>query len=164
MLYCHVAPCIWINVQTMATPEAHATIWHLCPCVPTICMHVHVHDLPPMIPVKSPTMSCLSPWFHAYNSRGSMPLHVYIMDHEVVSQGRVNYVIGCWTCPGTTLVYTNEKIPEYPWSSRSPKDIFKAYIIHRKAQGEPTVSYRWIGWVWEITGWSLRLHENFQSF
>jgi hypothetical protein len=25
------------------------------------------------------------------------------------------------------------------------------------------ISYRWIGWVWEITGWSSRLQENYIS-
>ena len=33
-------------------------------------------------------------------------------------------------------------------------------IIWSRARGEPAVSYRWIGWVWEITGWSSRLQEN----
>ena len=27
--------------------------------------------------------------------------------------------------------------------------------------GEPTASYRWTGGVWEITGWSSRLQENY---
>jgi len=27
-------------------------------------------------------------------------------------------------------------------------------------RGEPAVSYRWTGWVWEITGWSSRLQED----
>ena len=31
-------------------------------------------------------------------------------------------------------------------------------------RGEPAVSYKWTGWVWDITGWSSRLHENYQSF
>ena len=31
-------------------------------------------------------------------------------------------------------------------------------------RGEPAVSYRWSGWVWEITGWSWRLQENYRSF
>ena len=31
-------------------------------------------------------------------------------------------------------------------------------------QGEPTVSYKWTGWVWEITGWRSRLQENYRSF
>ena len=31
-------------------------------------------------------------------------------------------------------------------------------------QGEPAVSYRWTGWVWEITGWSSRLQKNYRSF
>ena len=30
--------------------------------------------------------------------------------------------------------------------------------------GEPEVSYRWTGWVWEITSWSLRLQANYRSF
>ena len=31
-------------------------------------------------------------------------------------------------------------------------------------RGEPALSYRWAGWVWEITGWSSRLQENYRSF
>ena len=30
--------------------------------------------------------------------------------------------------------------------------------------GEPAVSYKWTGWVWEITGWCWRLQENYWSF
>ena len=30
--------------------------------------------------------------------------------------------------------------------------------------GEPAVSYKWTGWVWEIFGWSSRLQENYWSF
>ena len=36
-----------------------------------------------------------------------------------VSQGSVEYVIGCWTCPRTTSVYTKGKKSEWPWSLRS---------------------------------------------
>ena len=31
-------------------------------------------------------------------------------------------------------------------------------------RGEPAVSDTWTGWVWEITGWSSRLQENYCSF
>jgi hypothetical protein len=31
-------------------------------------------------------------------------------------------------------------------------------------RGPPAVSYKWAGWVWEITGWSLWLQENYRSF
>ena len=31
-------------------------------------------------------------------------------------------------------------------------------------RGEPVVSYKWTGWVWELTGWSSRLQENYRSF
>ena len=32
-------------------------------------------------------------------------------------------------------------------------------------RGEPAVSYRWIGWVWGITGWSSRLlQETYRSY
>ena len=30
--------------------------------------------------------------------------------------------------------------------------------------GSTGVSYRWTGWLWEITGWSSRLQENYRSF
>ena len=29
---------------------------------------------------------------------------------------------------------------------------------------EPAVSYRWTGWIWELTSWSLRLQEDCRSF
>ena len=48
---------------------------------------------------------------------------VYTMDHESF-EGPVKCVIGRWTRHGTTSVYTKEKMLEWPWSSRSPKDIF----------------------------------------
>ena len=35
---------------------------------------------------------------------------------------------------------------------------------HTNEQGEPTISYRWTGWVWEITSWSSRLQENYPRF
>ena len=37
-------------------------------------------------------------------------------------------------------------------------------IIPNNDRGEPAVSYKWTGWVWEITGWSSRLQENYRSF
>ena len=40
-------------------------------------------------------------------------------------------------------------------------------IIHYEIYdwGEPAVSYKWTGWVWEITGWSSRLlQENYRPF
>jgi hypothetical protein len=30
-------------------------------------------------------------------------------------------------------------------------------------RGEPAVSYRWTGWVWEISSWCSRLQENYRS-
>ena len=32
------------------------------------------------------------------------------------------------------------------------------------SRGEPAVSYKWTGWVWEITSWSSRLQENYRPF
>ena len=38
-------------------------------------------------------------------------------------------------------------------------------ILYITARKEPVVSYRWTGWVWEITGWiSSRLQEDYPSF
>ena len=37
-------------------------------------------------------------------------------------------------------------------------------VVCDNDRGEPVVSYRWTGWVWEITGWSSRLQENYPSF
>ena len=37
------------------------------------------------------------------------------------SQGLVKYVIGCWTCPKTTSIYTKEKVVKM--NMESPKDM-----------------------------------------
>ena len=31
-------------------------------------------------------------------------------------------------------------------------------------RGEPAIRHKWTGWVWEITGWSSKLQENYRSF
>ena len=54
---------------------------------------------------------------------------VYTMDHEVV-QSLVKFVIGYWTRPVTTSVYTKEKTSEWPCSWGPQKTYFKVYIIH----------------------------------
>ena len=49
------------------------------------------------------------------------------------------------------------------WSG--PKvDWVRSKVHGGNDQGEPAVSYRWTGWVGEITGWSSRLQENYRSF
>ena len=41
--------------------------------------------------------------------------------------------------------------------------IFNALGNRDKDRGEPTASYKWTTWVWEITGWSSsRLQENYR--
>ena len=48
-----------------------------------------------------------------------------------LSQGPVKFVIGCWTRPKTSLVYTKEKNCQSDYGVRGPqKTYFKAYIIH----------------------------------
>jgi hypothetical protein len=49
---------------------------------------------------------------------------VYTMQ---LSRSPVKFVIGCWARPmTTTLVYTKgNKMSKWPWSSRSPQDIFE---------------------------------------
>ena len=42
--------------------------------------------------------------------------------------GDVRVLIGCWTRPGITSVYTNERMIKWPWMSRSPKYIFQGII------------------------------------
>ena len=55
---------------------------------------------------------------------------VYILDHEVVPRP-CKFVIGCWTCPGTTSVYTKGKKCQSDYDVRGPqKTCLKAYIIH----------------------------------
>ena len=50
------------------------------------------------------------------------------------SQGPVKSTIGCWTRPGTTTVYTKEKMSKLPWSLilGPQKAYFKAYIFHQQ--------------------------------
>jgi hypothetical protein len=36
--------------------------------------------------------------------------------------------------------------------------------LHTIERGELTTKYGWIGWVWEIIGWSLKLQEDYRSF
>ena len=47
------------------------------------------------------------------------------MGHEVIPRPCKIYVISYWTCLGIILIYTKGKMSEWPWSSRSPKDIFQ---------------------------------------
>ena len=44
--------------------------------------------------------------------------------------------------------------------AESPEEVGCGAMI---GELEPAVSYRWIGWVWEITGWSSSLQENYRS-
>ena len=39
----------------------------------------------------------------------------------------------------------------------------KAMFLQAYDRGEPAISYKWTGWVWEITGWSSKLQENYWS-
>ena len=48
--------------------------------------------------------------------------------------------------------------------SQSPFSCTFIQIPTTYDQGELAVSYRWTGWVWEKTGWSSRLQENYRSF
>jgi hypothetical protein len=47
-------------------------------------------------------------------------------------------------------------------TSQPPTRPKETYMIYDRE--EPAVSYRWTGWVWEITGWRSRLQENYWSF
>jgi len=46
-----------------------------------------------------------------------------------LSHGDVKALIGCWTHPGTTSVYTMERMAKEPWRSRSSKYNFQGLII-----------------------------------
>ena len=51
------------------------------------------------------------------------------------SQGLVKYVIGCWTRPESTSVYTKGKMSDRLWSSRSPKrQILRPTLSTNKVQ------------------------------
>ena len=49
-----------------------------------------------------------------------------------------------------------------PQESRAWKVSSEMFLIYD--WGEPAVSYRWTGWVWEITSWSSRLQGKYWSF
>ena len=55
-----------------------------------------------------------------------------------------------------------------PRGSASPRSgrIFFGYFCSFwcNGRGEPAVSYKWTGWIWEITSWSSRPLENFRGF
>ena len=42
-------------------------------------------------------------------------------------------------------------------------DLFYFHPPPQKKQ-RMAVSYRWIGWVWDVTGWSSRLQDSYQEF
>ena len=47
--------------------------------------------------------------------------------------------------------------------ARVPNSCEASMLLWSWARREPAVSYRWTGWVSEITGWSSRLEENYRS-
>ena len=69
-----------------------------------------------------------------------------------------------WACP--TSCRNREKNKNKIQALPSRTCVFYVRFTPRRYdRGEPAVSYRWTGWVWEITtGWSSRLRENYLSF
>ena len=60
------------------------------------------------------------------------------------SQGHVIYVIGCWTHPGTTMVYTKTKKCQSVHGKKGlTKTCFKASIIHRHGPTGFAVVHAW---------------------
>jgi hypothetical protein len=48
--------------------------------------------------------------------------------------------------------------------SPSPHLICQSRVcVHNNERDEPTAGYRWIGWVWEISGSNSKLEKNFWS-
>ncbi len=62
-----------------------------------------------------------------------------------------------WTCIRLDL----ESLGSWPTLYAQKLTYWCALSCHGGANvwGEPAVSCRWTGWVWEITGWSWRLQE-----
>ena len=50
------------------------------------------------------------------------------------------------------------------WYRRTRGHCVQDGLVMINDRGKPAVSYRWTGWVWEITGWSSRLQGNHRSF
>ena len=76
-----------------------------------------------------------------------------------------------WPAPLTLLRNMRQRTSKYGYQSRY--DLAK--IVESSSNKsipphpnydwrEPAVSCRWTSWVWEITGWSSRLQENYRSF
>ena len=49
------------------------------------------------------------------------------------------------------------------WKNLSFTIVHETKVVPYNEQGEPTASYKWTGRVWEITGWSSKLQENYPS-
>jgi hypothetical protein len=82
------------------------------------------------------------------HSQGQFTLWTMNLD-----QGFVRQLIGCWSCPGTTSVYTKKKLAEVPWRSRSPKYNFlglttaltwsNGFFVERGKRGGPVGEGPW---------------------
>ena len=65
------------------------------------------------------------------------------------------------------IIYVFKILPDH-WSVTFINILFGRLPTTQAEQcndrGEPAVSYKWIGWDWKLTGWSLWLQENYRSF
>ena len=69
------------------------------------------------------------------------------------SSVRLNPIMCCWANSGKLLTL------HCLWSSVTDLKVLPSYD-----RWEPVVNYRWTSWVWDISGWSSRLQENYPSF
>ena len=95
-----------------------------------------------------------------------MPTHSMICAHPCYS----NCAHVCKNC-NITITITNNIAPmptQNPWAwvgiGMGTQCRAMLYIPQPTDRGEPAVSYKWNGWVWEITGLSSRLQDNYQAF
>ena len=70
----------------------------------------------------------------------------------------------CGRCGWTWLVQNPDWPVLFPKNANVTNFQINDPIIYIYVLEELTVSYRWTGWVGEITGWTWRLQENYQSF
>ena len=116
--HCHFIFRIWRNHQRCVKGRQFlpSHIWQ----------HATIH-MPNIIKMSSNDLGKKGEWTYCkqpyYVFQGQFTLWTSKSD-----QGVARVLSGCWTCPGTTSIYTKDKMAEGPYWSRSPKYNFQGLI------------------------------------
>ena len=74
----------------------------------------------------------------------------------------MRYYKKSWTNLYTTKNQSSTTMNDRPCISLG--SVPEKLVFEQRSGRESAVSYKWTGWVWEITSRSSRLHENYRSF